>query len=399
MFYRKGQISSCGSSIRARWVADTTATVLQRLDAAGAIQLGTLAMTDFAYGPTGQIAFLGDARNPWNADYITGGSSSGSGVAVASRTVFGALGSDTGGSVRLPAAICGITAVKTTFSRVSRAGCMPLSQSLDTIGPLTRTVADNALLLSIIAGPDPLDGASSREPVQDDLRAATTQRATVRGLRLGVPLGYFDAQLEPEVARLLCGVADTYREIGADVVEVPMPDLDVVNAVGLLLTWGDVISLHGPWMREPDAGYSAQTRSRIQMALAASVQAYLDAHRSRARLLWEFTDSVLQRCDVLIAPVMSFPAPRVSDVDVAGGPGMMSSLDEMTRLTRPINTLGLPALALPCGFTANGMPCGMQLIGRPFSEALLYRAGAAYEQATNWLSTLPAAVATTPTEL
>lgn len=394
MFYRKGQISTCGSRIRSHWVADATATVLQRLDAAGAIQLGTLAMTEFAYGPTGQNAYLGDARNPWNAEYITGGSSSGSGVAVASRTVFGALGSDTGGSVRLPAAICGVTAMKTTLSRVSRAGCMPLSQSLDTIGPLTRTVCDNALLLSIIAGPDPLDSASSAEPVQDYVAAAAAGQSTaVRGLRIGVASGYFDARLEPEVARLLGDAADTYRALGAEVVSVPMPDLDVVNAVGLLLTWGDVISLHGPWMRDADAGYTAQTRGRIEMTLAASAQDYVDAHRSRARLLREFADRVFTRCDVLIAPVMSFATPRISEVDVAGGPGMMRILDEMTRLTRPINALGLPALALSCGFTGNGMPCGMQLVGRPFSEALLYRFGAAYEQATNWLRTMPAAVA------
>lgn len=395
MFYRKGQVSTCGSRIRSRWVAETTASVLQRLDAAGAIQIGALAMTEFAYGPTGQNAFLGDARNPWNADYITGGSSSGSGVAVASRSVFGALGSDTGGSVRLPAAICGITGMKTTLSRVSRAGCMPLSQSLDTIGPLTRTVADNGLLLSIIAGPDPFDGASSPEPIQDYGSAAAGRGDDVRRLRFGVPRGYFDAKLEPEVAALLRDAADTYRQLGADVVEVPMPDLDVVNAVGLLLTWGDVISLHGPWMREVDAGYTAQTRGRLEMALAASVQDYLDAHRSRGRLLREFTEAVFERCDVLIAPVMSFATPRIAEVDVGGGPCMMRILDEMTRLTRPINTLGLPALALPCGFTANGMPCGMQLVGRPFSESVLYRAGAAYEQATDWLRTAPDTVAPT----
>jgi aspartyl-tRNA(Asn)/glutamyl-tRNA(Gln) amidotransferase subunit A len=393
MFYRHGRVSTCGSRIRADWVADTTAGVLQRLDAAGAIQIGTLGMTEFAYGPTGQNVFLGDAKNPWNAEHITGGSSSGPGVAVAARIVPAALGSDTGGSVRLPAAICGVTGMKTTLSRVSRAGCMPLAQSLDTIGPLTRTVADNALMLSVIAGPDALDGACSHEPVDDYVRAAATGPQAAARLRVGVPRGYFDERVEPQVARLLDAAGETYRALGARVVEVSMPDVDAINAVGLLLTWGDVISLHGRWMRDPDAGYSAQTRGRIQMALAASIQDYLDAQRSRARLLREFADSVFQHCDVVMAPVMSLATPKISDVDVAGGPRMMRILDELTRFTRPVNALGLPALALPCGFTSNGMPCGMQLIGRPFSEALLYRAGAIYENATDWLGRRPSVLA------
>jgi len=389
MFYREGLVSTCGSKLRADWKADTTATVLEKLDAAGALQLGTLNMTEFAYGPTGQNAFLGDARNPWNTDYITGGSSSGSGISVASRLVYGALGSDTGGSVRLPASICGVTGMKTTYTLVSRAGCMPLSQSLDTIGPLTRTVEDNALMLSVIAGRDPRDGSTAQLPVPDYVAAA--KPGSLKGLKLGVPRGYFDEKLEGDVRAVLDAAAAVYKSLGAEVVEVQMPDLDALNAAGFLLTWGDVQGIHGRWMAERAGDYSPQTRGRIEVTLGVAARDYVDAQRYRARGLRDFVASVYSQCDALVAPVLSFAVPKIAEVDVSGGPNMMRILDEITRLMRPINVLGLPALTLPAGFTPNGLPCGMQVIGRPFAESLLYRIGAAYQGATDWHARMPTA--------
>jgi aspartyl-tRNA(Asn)/glutamyl-tRNA(Gln) amidotransferase subunit A len=394
MFYREGKVSTCGSQLRENWVAGTTATVLRKLDAAGAIQIGTLNMTEFAYGPTGQNAWLGDAKNPWNPEYVTGGSSSGSGIVTAARVVYAALGSDTAGSVRVPASICGITAMKTTYGLVSRAGCMPLSASLDTVGPLARTVEDNALMLSIIAGYDPLDPVSAQGSIGRYSAAATQGRtASLKGLRLGIPVGFFDEHLDAGVAALLAEAASAYRKLGAEVVEVKMPDLDALNAAGILLTWGDVISIHGDAMRERSGEYSLQTRGRIEISLAASAQDYIDAQRCRSHALREFAGTVFSECDALLAPVLSFPVPKLSEVDVSGGPNMMRILDEFTRMMRPINVLGLPSLALPCGFTDNGLPCGMQLIGRPFAESLLYRLGAAYQGATDWHQRIPAAVA------
>ena len=387
MFYRKGRVSTCGSKIRADWRADSTASVLEKLDAAGAIQIGNLNMTEFAYGPTGQNAFLGDARNPWNTDHLTGGSSSGAAVSVAARAVFAALGSDTAGSVRMPAALCGVTGMKTTFGRVSRAGCMPLSQSLDTIGPLTRTVADNALMLSIIAGRDARDPSTLDVAVPDYVTAAATP---AKGLTIGLPRGFFDEQVAPQVAALIAAAAQVFRELGVDVVEVAMPDLDAINATGFILTWSDVIGVHGRWMRERAQDYTVQTRGRIEVTLAANAADYVDAQRARGRLLRDFAASVFTKCDALLAPVLAFPVPRLSDVDVSGGPSMMRILDEITRLMRPINVLGLPALALPCGFTAGELPCGMQLIGRPFAEDRLYRLGGAYQGATDWHARAPA---------
>jgi len=391
MFYRKGTVSTCGSALRRDWVADTTATVVEKLDASGAIQIGTLNMTEFAYGPTGQNAFLGDARNPWNPAHITGGSSSGSAVSTATRTVFGALGSDTAASVRIPSAMCGVTGMKTTHGLVSRAGCMPLSASLDTIGPLTRTVADNALMLSIIAGPDARDPASAAQGIAPDayLNAVQGSGESLAGLRIGVPVGYFDRNVDANVAALLDDARQAFATLGAELVEVTMPDLDAVNAAGILLSWGDVYAIHGKQMRERAGEYSPQTRGRIELSLGLGAQDYIDAQRYRGRALREFVDTVFTRCDALLAPTLSFPVPALADVDVSGGPAMMRILDEITRLMRPMNVLGLPALALPCGFTDNGLPCGMQLIGRPFAEPLLYRLGAAYQGATDWHSRSP----------
>ena len=386
MFYRKGTVSTCGSALRKDWVADTTATVVEKLDAAGAIQIGTLNMTEFAYGPTGQNAFLGDARNPWNPAHITGGSSSGSAVSTATRTVFGALGSDTAASVRIPSAMCGVTGMKTTHGLVSRAGCMPLSASLDTIGPLTRTVEDNALMLSIIAGHDPRDPVSAAQGIASEAYLDAVQRSgeSLAGLRIGVPLGYFDRNVDANVAGLLDDARQVFARLGAELVEVTMPDLDAVNAAGILLSWGDVYAIHGKQMRERAGEYSPQTRGRIELSLGLGAQDYIDAQRYRGRALRAFVDTVFTRCDALLAPTLSFPVPALADVDVSGGPAMMRILDEITRLMRPMNVLGLPALALPCGFTGNGLPCGMQLIGRPFAEPLLYRLGAAYQGVTDW---------------
>jgi aspartyl-tRNA(Asn)/glutamyl-tRNA(Gln) amidotransferase subunit A len=393
MFYRKGTVSTCGSALRKDWVAGTTATVVEKLDAAGAIQIGTLNMTEFAYGPTGQNAFLGDARNPWNPAHITGGSSSGSAVSTATRTVFGALGSDTAASVRIPSAMCGVTGMKTTHGLVSRAGCMPLSASLDTIGPLTRTVEDNALMLSIIAGHDPRDPVSAADSIAPGAYLDAVRRGSesLAGLRIGIPVGYFDRQVDPGVAALLKAAADAYTAMGAELVEVQMPDLDAVNAAGILLSWGDVLSVHGKQMRERSGEYSPQTRGRIELSLGVGAQDYIDAQRYRGRALRGFVDAVFTRCDALLTPTLSFPVPQLAEVDVTGGPAMMRILDEITRLMRPINVLGLPALALPVGFTGNGLPCGMQLIGRPFAEPLLYRLGAAYQGVTDWHTRSPLA--------
>ena len=396
MFYRNGRIATCGSQHRREWVAGTTAYVVDRLRRAGVVELGTLNMTEFAYGPTGQNAYFGDARNPWHTDYLTGGSSSGSAVSVATRVAFGALGSDTAGSVRMPAALCGVTGMKTTHGLVSRYGCMPLSNALDTIGPLTRSVADNAAMLAWMTGFDPRDPASRSDgttlqsgisPHLSDINGKGD--TPLAGLRIGLPRGYFDRGIAADIARCLAAAANVFTDLGATLVSVDMPDLDAINAAGVIMTWGDVLGLHGHMMRTAASLYSAQTRGRIEVALGVSAEDVIDAHRYRGVALREFAQQVFSRCDIVLAPTFALTVARISDVDVRGGPAMLHTLDEITRLTRPANVLGLPALAMPAGFSGNGMPVGMQLMGRPFAEVQLYRAGHAYQQMCDWHSRIP----------
>ena len=220
--------------------------------------------------------------------------------------------------------------MKTTFGRVSRHGAMPLSQSLDTVGPLTRTVADNALMLAAIAGYDERDPSSTMEQVPDYL---SSLEVPVNGLRIGRPRGYFDAALTPEVAAVMDAAYEVYRHLGCEIVDVAMPDLDAVNAIGFFLTWGDVIATHGKWMRECPDDYTPQTRGRIQMTLAASTQAYGDAQRLRGPLLREFCDSVFTQCDALLAPVLSIPVPQLAEVEktLQGKDPTMRQLMELHR--------------------------------------------------------------------
>lgn len=383
MFYRAGKFCSCGSKIRAHFVPDHTATVLNRLDQAGAIELGRLNMAEFAMGPTGHNEHYGRCRNPWNPDYITGGSSSGSGAAVAAGLVFGALGSDTGGSARLPAAACGVVGLKPTQGRVSRYGTLPLSHSLDCIGVLARSVGDCARLLTLIAGADPHDRATSALPVPDyelALDEASEPRA-LAGLRIGIPSRYYFDGIDPEVAALIDASRRVLEDKGAKFVDVPVSDHNAVNDLSNAVLLPEVAAIHQPWLRERAADYSAQVRARILVGFGVPATIYVEALRARAELLDELLRGAFTACDVLFAPVMRRPVPTAAETDVGGGAAMQQVLGQISANTRPINYFGLPAISIPLGSTQNGLPQGMQLIGRPFREDLLLRIGAAYEAA------------------
>ncbi|HJU20197.1 MAG TPA: amidase [Stellaceae bacterium] len=381
MFYRAGKIATCGAKIRRDFVPDHTATVLRRLDAAGALQLAALNMNEFAYGPTGHNAHFGPCRNPWSPEHITGGSSSGSGAAVAARLVFGALGSDTGGSVRIPAALCGVVGIKTTSGRVSRYGAMPLSFSLDTVGPLARTVRDCALLTEIISGADPDDPTAGAAPVpawSDGLEEG------VRGLRLGVPTAYFLDGMTEETRRLYAAVLDAYRTLGAEIVEVTPSGVEEMSALSSIVIAVEAAALHGNWVRERPQDYSDQVRTRLEIGFHHPGTRYLEALMLRARYLDAFGRDVLDHVDAMLAPVLPIPVPTIAETDVGGSAAMNATLGLLIRCCRPINYLGLPSLALPAGFTANGLPFGVQLVGRPYAEARLFRIGRAYERETLW---------------
>jgi len=380
MFYRAGQVSNCGSRIRRGWVAAETSTALARLDAAGALQLGTLNMSEFAYGPTGHNEHWGDCCNPWNPDYITGGSSSGAGAAVAARLVFGALGSDTGGSVRIPAAACGVTGLKTTWGRVSRAGAMPLSHSLDTVGPLAGSAEDCARILQVIAGFDPKDPVSSREPVEDYV----LKIKDFSGLKIATSTDWITRHAEPEVASAVLAAA---KLLGAT--ESEPPDIDQLSAHCITVMQSEASAQHAPWMRERPGDYSAAVRSRLEAGFAVPAAAYLEALRLRGAWLERFSARTLGNADLYLLPAMNVRLPTREQTGPRGGAGMPKLLGEVSGLTRWVNYLGVPALVLPCGFDSNGLPIGLQLVARPFAEATLLRAGRTFQLATDWHRRLP----------
>ena len=390
MFYRAGKVSTCGSKILRDFVPDVTATVLARIDAAGALQIGNLFMTEFAFGGTGHNAHFGACRNPWNPDHITGGSSSGSGAVTAARIAFGALGSDTGGSVRLPAAANGVVGIKPTQTRVSRFGAMGLSFSLDTIGPLARTTRDCARLLAVVAGHDPLDPTSSQEPVAD--YEAACLDPDIRGLRIGVPRNYYDDGGDPPVRQLLDDSLRLFEDLGAEIVTVTVPDHDYLSHLANVVMGSEAATIHGAWLRERREDYGPQVRARIEAGFSYTATQYLATMQIRPRLTARFVEEVFGACDVLHAPTINIALPTVAETDVGDRQGFAEVLSRVTRCTRPINFLGLPSLAMPAGFTAGELPVSFQLIGRPFAEPLLFRVGAAYEAATEWSSRVPSLV-------
>jgi aspartyl-tRNA(Asn)/glutamyl-tRNA(Gln) amidotransferase subunit A len=381
MYYRRGLASTCGARIVRERPAPATASVLERLDAAGAIQFGVLNMAEFAFSPTGHNWHFGHCRNPWDPQRITGGSSSGSGSSVAARAGFAALGSDTGGSIRLPAHFCGISGIKPTYARVSRAGAMPLSFSMDTVGPLTRTVQDAALVLQVIAGPDPRDPTCEARPVPD--WTAELERP-IAGMRIGRPRQYFYDECDREVAAAMDASLETFRRLGASVVDVDLPELAAWNAAGTMIIAAEAAAFHGNWLRSRAQDYSEQLRGRLEQGLAIPAAAYIDALRMRGAALREFCERVFSTVDVLHAPVVTFPTPTIEETDIGTGEAAAKLLARMTRLTRPANYLGLPAVCANAGFSASGMPIGMQLLARPWDETSALRAGHAFQQATDF---------------
>ncbi|MDP6704696.1 MAG: amidase [Alphaproteobacteria bacterium] len=386
MYYRQGKISTCGSSIRREVVAGSTATVLTRLEAAGAVHLGNLNMSEFAVGPLGHNDHFGACRNPWNTDHAPGGSSSGSGSVVAAGIVGGALGSDTGGSIRIPASFSGVVGLKPTQTRVSRHGLMPLSFSFDCAGPLARTVRDAARVLGVIAGADPADPTASRQPVADYEAACG---APVAGLRLGLPTSYYDQGLTPEVAAALAAARRQFADLGVELVEVPVPDHDEINMLWTVGISAEAATIHRRWLRERPGDYGAQIRRRIEIGLYQPATRYLEAMSLRQDILADFMRQAFDRADALLIPGTPLPAPTLAETDIGDDDEMPALILKISAMTRPISFLGLPSLCLPSGFTESGLPLSMQLVGRPFDEARLFRLGAAYEDATDWHRRLP----------
>jgi aspartyl-tRNA(Asn)/glutamyl-tRNA(Gln) amidotransferase subunit A len=381
MFYRPGVPVTCGSAIRRNFRPDYLATVLARLDAAGAITVGALNMSEFANGPTGHNVHFGPTRNPWNTAHITGGSSSGSGTAVAGRMVYGSLGSDTGGSIRLPGGICGVYGIKATQGRVSRYGAMGLSFSLDNLGPLARTAADCARLLGVVAGADPDDATAASMPV-DDYEAALGLGA--KGLRIAVATNHYWDGMSPEIGDVLEAALAELGRLGASVARRTVPYHAELRGLGNIVASTEFCTLHDDWLRNQHDQYAPLVRARMKQGYAFTAVEYLKAIQVRPRLIKAFVDDVFGAADALFLPVLRFPVPAIADTDVGDNEVMNEVLGSINHCTWPINYLGLPGLSVPAGFSRNGLPVGFQLVGRPFAEAMLFRIAGAYERTTGW---------------
>ena len=375
MYDRAGQVTGCGSKIRAGHVATTTATVISRLDAAGQIHLGRLNMSEFAMGPTGFNAHHGRACNPLDPARITGGSSSGSGAAVASGAAFAALGSDTGGSIRIPVACCGIVGIKPTQGRVSRHGAMPLSASQDCVGPLTRTVADARLVLSLIAGADPRDPASvDAAPIAEGPAAST--------LRVGIVSdGFFTEGLAPEVAGGIEDATAILKEAGATLVEARLPPMEDVIELANLVAMSEAAAIHLDWLRSRPEDYGEQVGARLVQALGTPAPVYLRALQIRAVLLARVPAETFSTCDALLVATMPTLPPVSADVEVGASEAMTAVLVGLSKFTRPFSFLGLPALSVPMQATASGLKPSAQLVAAPWREDILFALGETLEQA------------------
>ncbi len=386
MYYRAGKVSTCGSKILKDYRPAVTATVIERLECAGAIWLGNLNMSEFAANPTGHNDHWGHCRNPWNPEHITGGSSSGSGSAVGARACFGALGSDTGGSIRLPAAACGVVGLKPTHGRVSRYGVMPRSWSQDTVGPLARTVADCARVMRVIAGADPKDTTCSTQPVPNYEKALD---GPIKGLRIGLPTNFYYEGTTEDVRRLMETSLAVLSSLGARVVEVEVPDPALLFQLSNAVTISEAAVIHGRWIRERPQDYSMYVRSRIEPGLSIPATAYLEAQNLRTRYLDEFMRTVFSKVDVMHTPVMVLPPPTIAETEPRMAGDVQAVVGRISRNTRPTSYLGLPGLSVPAGFSGKGLPVAFQLCGPPFSEALLFKVAHLYQRETDWHARVP----------
>ena len=390
MFERAGRPTSCASKVREPRAARGSATVISRLDLAGAVDLGTLNMAEFALGATGHNATMGDCRNAWDPQFISGGSSSGSAVAVASGTVFASLGSDTGGSVRIPASANGVIGLKPTYGLIPRTGSMKLSPSIDVIGPMARSARDIALLLEVLAGADGLDACSSSRP-----RPRYTQEMSreVEGLRIGVPRNYFPVGVAPIIRTAMEASLALLERAGATLVPLDVPqEVAAMAELSRAVVYAEATALHAAGLRNTGSRYTPQVRLRASTGLGIPAPVYLEALQWRLPVLRRFVEQVFSRCDVLQTPTIPIPVPRRDETDVGAGPALWELLAQLVRCTAPFNYLGLPAISVPAGLDGRGLPIGAQFVARPFAETVLLRIAAVQQRE----APLPLPVKATP---
>ncbi len=381
-FLTAGVLTRVGSKILANFIPNEDATVVKRLRRAGAVMMGKTNLSEFAYGAETNNPHFGRTLNPWDTQRIPGGSSGGSAAAVASFMCAASIGTDTGGSVRIPSALCGIVGLKPTYGRVSCHGVVPLSATLDHVGPMARTVLDVAMVLRVIAGYDRLDEFSSRKPVPDYFSEAKQKR---KQLRLAVPREYFFKDLHPEVGSAIKVALEIFKKVGASLEEVSLPHITEAMQRSDFLLHAEATSYHQSLGYFPSRAvdYAPDVRERLEAGAHVLATDYLSALRVRELARKDF-EQALENVDAILVPTVPIPAPHLRDETVQVNSHRETVRSSLVRLNRPANLAGLPAITVPCGLTRARLPIGLQMIGRPFEESTILRIANAYERATQW---------------
>jgi aspartyl-tRNA(Asn)/glutamyl-tRNA(Gln) amidotransferase subunit A len=402
----EGVTTTCSSRMLQNFVPPYDATVIAKLRAQGYVLLGKTNLDEFAMGSSTENSAFGPSRNPWNLQCVPGGSSGGSAAAVAADECAAALGSDTGGSIRQPAAFCGVVGLKPTYGRVSRYGLIAFASSLDQIGPITKDVADAAFLLGVIAGHDPMDSTSADVPVPDYMKAL--KKKDLKKLKVGIPAEFFAEGLDPEVEQAVRAAIEELKSLGGEIKEIQLPRTDAAVAVYYVIATAEASSnlarfdgvkfglrskdtkdLLDLYTKTRQEGFGPEVKRRIMLGTYALSSGYYDAYYGKAQavrtLIRQDFDAAFKEVDLIVTPVTPTPAFKLGEKSEDPLQMYLSDI-----FTISVNLAGLPAIALPCGFSKAGLPIGLQLIGRAFQEDTLLRAAYAYEQATQWRAKKPA---------
>ncbi len=400
----RGVRTTCGSKILSNYVPPYDATVIKKLRDSGAVFLGKLNMDEFAMGSSTETSHFGVTRNPWNLDVIPGGSSGGSAASVSADECAGSLGSDTGGSIRQPASMCGITGLKPTYGRVSRFGLVAFASSLDQIGPMTKDVTDTAILMNVISGRDPLDSTSADLPVPDFTKSLLNN---VKGLKIGIPKEYFVEGMDGDVEKSVRYAFELFKKLGAEIKEVSLPHTDYAVSAYYVIAPAEASSnlarydgvkygyrtdnsknLLSMYKKTREEGFGAEVKRRIMLGTYTLSSGYYDAYYLKAQkvrtLIKKDFDDAFKNCDILITPTAPTPAFKIGEK--FDNPIQMYLSDIFTI---SVNLAGVPAISIPCGFSKDGLPIGLQIIGRHFDEETIIRAAYTFEQNTDYHTKRP----------
>jgi len=380
LYYVKGIRNTSGSKLYDHFIPQYDSTVAFKLKEAGAILLGKLNLHPFAYGTTGENEEYGHMHNPWNLHLIAGGSSGGNGSSVASGECPFAMGSDTGGSIRIPASLCGIVGLKPTYGRVSRYGIVPLAWSQDHAGPMARTVEDCALIMNIISGHDSQDPTSAHLPVPDYTQALKKE---IKGIRLGVIKEALELPIESYVKESFWKAVDQLTDLEAIISEVSLPTYHYGSSIASIIQMAEATAYHSELIRKHGAQIFPPVRLRLESGIFISATDYIQAERART-LFYRQSLELFKTVDLLLTPTLPTTAFPIGTTSLKIGEQKVNVVSLLTQYTRPFNLNGFPAITIPCGFSENQLPIGLQIIGRPFDEETVLRTAYAYQQSTDW---------------